>query len=55
VQAAGAELRLAIREEKWRGREEMLDFYHSLDVYVCASRSEGAPNPCWRRPPAVCR
>jgi glycosyltransferase involved in cell wall biosynthesis len=24
----------------------MLDFYHSLDVYVCASRSEGTPNPC---------
>jgi glycosyltransferase involved in cell wall biosynthesis len=24
----------------------MLDFYHSLDVYVCASRTEGTPNPC---------
>jgi glycosyltransferase involved in cell wall biosynthesis len=24
----------------------MLDFYRSLDVYVCASRSEGTPNPC---------
>ncbi|HEV2855787.1 MAG TPA: glycosyltransferase family 4 protein [Thermoanaerobaculia bacterium] len=42
----GAELRLAVREEKWRNREEMLDFYHSLDVYVCASRTEGTPNPC---------
>lgn len=42
----GAELRLAMREEKWRDRDEMLDFYHSLDVYVCASRSEGTPNPC---------
>jgi glycosyltransferase involved in cell wall biosynthesis len=42
----GAELRLAVREEKWRGREEMLDFYHSLDVYICASRTEGTPNPC---------
>ena len=42
----GAELRLAAREEKWRSREEMLDFYHSLDVYVCASLSEGTPNPC---------
>ena len=42
----GAELRLAVREEKWRNREEMLDFYRSLDVYVCASRSEGTPNPC---------
>jgi glycosyltransferase involved in cell wall biosynthesis len=42
----GAEWRLAVREEKWRNREEMLAFYHSLDVYVCASRSEGTPNPC---------
>lgn len=42
----GAELRLAVREERWRNREEMLDFYHSLDVYVCASRTEGTPNPC---------
>jgi glycosyltransferase involved in cell wall biosynthesis len=43
---AGAELRLAVREEQWRGPQEMLDFYHSLDVYVCASRTEGTPNPC---------
>ena len=42
----GAELRLAVREEKWRSREEMLGFYRSIDVYVCASRSEGTPNPC---------
>jgi glycosyltransferase involved in cell wall biosynthesis len=42
----GTELRLAAREEIWRGPEEMLDFYRSLDVYVCASRSEGTPNPC---------
>jgi len=41
----GAELRLAAREEKWRSQEEMLDFYRSLDVYVCASRCEGTPNP----------
>lgn len=46
VEAAGAELQLAVREEKWRNREEMLEFYRSLDVYVCASRSEGTPNPC---------
>jgi glycosyltransferase involved in cell wall biosynthesis len=43
---AGAELCLAVREEKWRDQAEMLDFYRSLDVYVCASRSEGTPNPC---------
>jgi len=42
----GGELRLAAREEKWRSREEMLDFYRSLDVYVCASRTDGTPNPC---------
>jgi glycosyltransferase involved in cell wall biosynthesis len=24
----------------------MLGFYHALDVYVCASASEGTPNPC---------
>jgi glycosyltransferase involved in cell wall biosynthesis len=42
----GAELCLAVREEKWRNQEEMLEFYQSLDVYVCASRSEGTPNPC---------
>jgi glycosyltransferase involved in cell wall biosynthesis len=42
----GAELCLAVREERWRNPEEMLAFYRSLDVYVCASRSEGTPNPC---------
>jgi glycosyltransferase involved in cell wall biosynthesis len=42
----GVELRLAAREQRWRSVEEMVAFYHSLDVYVCASRSEGAPNPC---------
>ncbi len=42
----GAELRLAVREERWRSHEEMLEFYRSIDVYVCASRSEGTPNPC---------
>ncbi len=43
---AGAELRLAVREERWRTAAEMVDFYHSIDVYACASRSEGTPNPC---------
>lgn len=42
----GAELRAAIREERWRNRDEMLTFYWDLDVYVCASRSEGTPNTC---------
>jgi glycosyltransferase involved in cell wall biosynthesis len=43
----GAELCLAAREERWRGAEEMRAFYQSLHVYVCASRSEGTPNPCF--------
>jgi glycosyltransferase involved in cell wall biosynthesis len=43
---ACATLVTAIREEYWRNRNEMLDFYCELDVYVCASRSEGTPNPC---------
>jgi len=40
------ELLTAVREEKWRAPEEMREFYRSLDVYVCASRNEGTPNPC---------
>jgi glycosyltransferase involved in cell wall biosynthesis len=42
----GVRLLTAIREERWRNADEMLDFYRDLDVYVCASRSEGGPNPC---------
>jgi hypothetical protein len=42
----GAELCLAAREERWRDPHEMREFYQSLHVYVCASRSEGTPNPC---------
>jgi glycosyltransferase involved in cell wall biosynthesis len=43
---SGARLVTAIREEHWRGPDEMLEFYRGLDVYVCASVSEGTPNPC---------
>ena len=42
----GAELCLAVREERLRDVEEMREFFQSLHVYVCASRSEGTPNPC---------
>ncbi len=42
----GFELVTAIREERWRNSDEMLEFYHDIDLYVCASRSEGAPNTC---------
>jgi len=40
------QLVVAAREEKWRSPKEMLEFYRSIDVYLCASRSEGTPNPC---------
>ena len=40
------ELLTAAREDECRGPEEMREFYRSLDVYVCASRNEGTPNPC---------
>jgi glycosyltransferase involved in cell wall biosynthesis len=42
----GAELCLAAREDRRRDAEEMREFYRSLHVYVCASSSEGTPNPC---------
>ena len=42
----GAELIAAVREDRWRSPEEMREYYRSLDVYVCASRTEGTPNPC---------
>ncbi|TIM22595.1 MAG: glycosyltransferase family 4 protein [Mesorhizobium sp.] len=42
----GARLLTAIREQRWRSHDEMPDFYRDLDVYVCASLSEGTPNPC---------
>jgi len=38
------ELITATREIKWRSQKEMVDFYNDLDVYVCASESEGTPN-----------
>lgn len=41
----GVELRTAAREDRWRGPEEMRDFYRELDVYLVASRVEGTPNP----------
>ena len=39
-QAPGVSLKVAAREDKWRGPEEMLEFYRDLDVYIVASRSE---------------
>ena len=42
----GVEFVPAIKEERERSPEEMLAWYQDLDVYVCASRCEGTPNPC---------
>jgi len=42
----GLDVLLAAREEKWRDPDEMLEFYRSIDIYICASSSEGTPNPC---------
>jgi len=39
------ELVLAAREDRMRSPEEMRAFYQTIDVYVCASRVEGTPNP----------
>ncbi|MFT4514085.1 MAG: glycosyltransferase involved in cell wall biosynthesis [Planctomycetota bacterium] len=39
------ELLLAAREDRMRTPTQMRDFYQGLDVYVCASRVEGTPNP----------
>ncbi|MEZ5988790.1 MAG: glycosyltransferase family 4 protein [Planctomycetota bacterium] len=36
----------AIKEERQRDHAEMAAWYRGLDVYVCASSSEGTPNPC---------
>jgi glycosyltransferase involved in cell wall biosynthesis len=41
-----ARLVVAAREKRWRSPDEMIEFYHSIDIYLCASRSEGTPNPC---------
>lgn len=40
------ELVTAAREDRKRGHDEMVGFYQGLDLYLCASRSEGTPNPC---------
>lgn len=41
----GVVLDVAARELKWRGPEEMPDYYRGLDAYIVASRVEGTPNP----------
>lgn len=38
-------LRIVTKEEDWLPHQEMPNFYRDIDVYVCASKSEGTPNP----------
>lgn len=42
----GATMVTAAREDVWRTADEMRDWYGGIDVYACASRHEGTPNPC---------
>ena len=39
------ELKVADRNEKWRSQQEMVDFYNSIDIIICASLYEGTPLP----------
>lgn len=38
-------LRIVSKEKDWLPHHEMPGFYRDIDVYVCASKSEGTPNP----------
>ena len=38
-------LRIVSKEKHWLPHHEMPNFYRDIDVYVCASQSEGTPNP----------
>ncbi len=42
----GVKLFIADSESQYRPYIEMPFFYNSIDLYVCASLSEGTPNPC---------
>ena len=39
------ELKFADRKEGYIPHEKMPDYYNSIDVYICASKNEGTPNP----------
>ena len=38
-------LKTVTREDDWLPHEQMPQFYREIDVYLCASQSEGTPNP----------
>lgn len=40
------EIRFCDKETNRKSYSEMPDFYNTIDVYVCASKTEGTPNPC---------
>ena len=35
----------ADRAEKWLPHDQMVNYYNSIDIYICASDIEGTPNP----------
>ena len=39
------ELKFADRKEGYIPHDKMPDYYNSIDLYVCASKNEGTPNP----------
>jgi len=41
---AGVQCKLADRNDVWIPHSEMPDYYKDIDVYICASLSEGFPN-----------
>lgn len=42
----GIRFQAAAREWQWRDHDAMRSWYQQQDVYLCASRTEGTPNPC---------
>lgn len=39
------ELKFADRKEGYIPHDKMPDYYNSIDLYICASKNEGTPNP----------
>ena len=39
------ELKFADRKDGYIPHDKMPDYYNSIDVYICASKNEGTPNP----------
>lgn len=39
------EIKFADRKEGYIPHEKMPDYYNSIDLYICASKNEGTPNP----------